>query len=76
MCPSHIPLVQYFQHAMGQQDERRSAARKNDYIRQLTEARTERLAAEEAAKAAAKAAKAAAKAKPTKAAASSEVEKP
>lgn len=71
VCPSHIPLVQYFQHAMGQQDERRSAARKNDYIRQLTEARAERLAAEEAAKAAAKAAKAAAKAKP-----SSEVEKP
>lgn len=76
VCPSHIPLVQYFQHALGQQDERRSAARKNDYIRQLTEARAERLAAEEAAKAAAKAAKAAAKAKPAKAAASSEVEKP
>ncbi|MCM2330595.1 MAG: electron transport complex subunit RsxC [Pseudomonas sagittaria] len=72
VCPSHIPLVQYFQHAMGQQDERRSAARKNDYIRQLTEARAARLAAEEAAKAAAKAAKA----KPAQVAASSEVEKP
>ncbi|SFQ03333.1 electron transport complex protein RnfC [Geopseudomonas sagittaria] len=76
VCPSHIPLVQYFQHAMGQQDERRSAARKNDYIRQLTEARAARLAAEEAAKAAVKAAKAAAKAKPAQTAASSEVEKP
>lgn len=57
VCPSHIPLVQYFQYAMGQQDERRSAARKSDYIKRLTEARAERLAQEEAAKAAARAAK-------------------
>ena len=64
VCPSHIPLVQYFQYAMGQQDERRSAARKSEQIKQLTEARAGRLAEEEAAKAAAKAAKAAAKSKP------------
>ena len=38
-------------------DERRSAARKNDYVKQLAEARAARLAEEEAAKAAAKAAK-------------------
>lgn len=57
VCPSHIPLVQYFQYAVGQQDERRSAARKNDYVKQLAEARAARLADEEAAKAAAKAAK-------------------
>ncbi|MBA4691802.1 MAG: electron transporter RnfC, partial [Pseudomonas sp.] len=49
--------VQYFQYAVGQQDERRSAARKNDYVKQLAEARAARLAEEEAAKAAAKAAK-------------------
>jgi electron transport complex protein RnfC len=58
VCPSHIPLVQYFQYAMGQQDERRNAARKSDYIKQLSEARAARLAAEEAARKAAKAAKA------------------
>ncbi|WP_028240798.1 electron transport complex subunit RsxC [Stutzerimonas azotifigens] len=57
VCPSHIPLVQYFQYAVGQQDERRSAARKNDYIKRLSEARAARLAEEEAARAAAKAAK-------------------
>lgn len=71
VCPSHIPLVHYFQYAMGKQDERRSAERKTDQIRRMTEARAARLAAEEAAKAAAKAAKAAAKAKPAK---TSEVE--
>lgn len=59
VCPSHIPLVQYFQYAKGQQDERRSAARKSEYIKQLTEARAARLAEEEAAKAKAKAEKAA-----------------
>ncbi|EMD98893.1 electron transport complex subunit RsxC [Pseudomonas stutzeri] len=70
VCPSHIPLVQYFQYAVGQQDERRSAARKNDYIKRLTEAREARLAEEEAARAAAKAAK---KRKTAAPAASSEV---
>jgi electron transport complex protein RnfC len=55
VCPSHIPLVQYFQYAMGQQDERREAARKNEQIKRLMEARNERLAEEAARKAAAKA---------------------
>jgi electron transport complex protein RnfC len=64
VCPSHIPLVQYFQYAMGRQDERRNAERKTAQIKQQTEARAARLAEEEAAKAAAKAAKAAAKSKP------------
>ena len=64
VCPSHIPLVQYFQYAMGRQDERRSAERKTAQIKQQTEARAARLAREEAAKAAAKAAKAAAKSQP------------
>lgn len=68
VCPSHIPLVQYFQYAMGRQDERRNAERKTDHIKRLTEARAARLAEEEAAKTAAKAAKAA-KAKPAKPAA-------
>jgi len=62
VCPSHIPLVHYFQYAKGQQDERRVAARKTDHIKRQTEARAARLAEEEAAKAAAKAAKEAAKA--------------
>jgi len=62
VCPSHIPLVQYFQYAKGKQDERRVAARKNDHIKRQTDARAARMAEEEAAKAAAKAAKEAAKA--------------
>ncbi|MFC3608337.1 electron transport complex subunit RsxC [Stutzerimonas tarimensis] len=57
VCPSHIPLVQYFQYASGQLDERRAAARKTEHIKQMSEARAARLAEEEAAKAAAKAAK-------------------
>lgn len=58
VCPSHIPLVQFFQYGMGQQDERREATRKSDYIKQATEARAQRTASEEAARKAAKAAKA------------------
>jgi electron transport complex protein RnfC len=57
VCPSHIPLVQYFQYAMGEQDARKNAARKNDYTRMLMDARNARLEKEVAAKAAAKAAK-------------------
>lgn len=57
VCPSHIPLVHYFQYAMGEQDSRNKAARKNDYTKELTAARTARLEKEAAAKAAAKAAK-------------------
>lgn len=64
VCPAHIPLVHYFQYAKGKQDERRTTERKNSYIKQQTEARAARVAAEEAAKAAAKAAKKAATAKP------------
>lgn len=57
VCPSHIPLVHYFQYAMGEQDARRSAEKKNDYTRQLMEQRQLRLEQEEAARAAAKAKK-------------------
>jgi electron transport complex protein RnfC len=57
VCPSHIPLVQFFQYGMGQQDERRQAARKSDHVRQASEARALRIAAEEAARKAAKAAR-------------------
>ena len=57
VCPSHIPLVQYFQYAVGEKDARRKVAQKNDYTRQLTEARNARLEKEAAQKAAAKAAK-------------------
>ena len=54
VCPSHIPLVQYFQYAMGKHDEQRNAARKNDFIKQATDARAQRLAEEAALKAAKK----------------------
>jgi electron transport complex protein RnfC len=57
VCPSHIPLVQYFQYAMGEQASRKQTARKNDYIKQLTDARAARLAEEAAAKEAARLAK-------------------
>lgn len=57
VCPSHIPLVHYFQYALGEQDARRSAEKKNDYTRQLMEQRQLRLEQEEAARAAAKAKK-------------------
>ena len=57
VCPSHIPLVQYFQYAMGRQQEQRASARKSEQIKRLSESRAARLAEEEAARAAAKAAK-------------------
>src|SRR3990167_4501987 len=57
VCPSHIPLVHYFQYAMGEQDARRNAEKKNDYTRQLMEQRQLRVEQEEAARAAAKAKK-------------------
>ncbi|MCE2029667.1 electron transport complex subunit RsxC [Sessilibacter corallicola] len=63
VCPSHIPLVQYFQYGKGQQDAKRTAAKKMDYTVQLSLAKQQRVDAEKAAKAAAKAAK---KAKKTK----------
>src|SRR3990167_5645167 len=57
VCPSYIPLVHYFQYAMGEQDARRNAEKKNDYTRQLMEQRQLRVEQEEAARAAAKAKK-------------------
>lgn len=57
VCPSHIPLVQYFQYAMGEQDARASAQKKADHTKQLMEARSTRVAREEAAREAAKAAR-------------------
>lgn len=61
VCPSHIPLVQYFQYAKGQQAIKRTAAKKMEYTVQLSLAKQQRIEAEKAAKAAEKAAKKAAK---------------
>lgn len=55
VCPSHIPLVQYFQYAMGEQEARKNAQRKTDLHRELMDGRNERIAREEAARNAAKA---------------------
>ncbi len=55
VCPSHIPLVQCFQYALGEKDERRQAERKTERIKQMMEARRARLDAEEAARLAAQA---------------------
>ena len=55
VCPSHIPLVQYFQYAMGEKNERRQAERKTERIKQMMEARRARLDTEEAARLAAQA---------------------
>jgi len=55
VCPSHIPLVQYFQYAIGEQEERKSAKRKTELHRELMDSRNERIAKEEAAREAAKA---------------------
>jgi Na+-translocating ferredoxin:NAD+ oxidoreductase subunit C len=57
VCPSHIPLTQYFQYAQGEQDARKVAAKKNDYTLKLTQARQERQEREAAERAAAKASK-------------------
>lgn len=57
VCPSHIPLVQYFQYAMGEQDARAGAQKKSEQIKQLMEARNARVSKEEAAREAAKAAR-------------------
>ena len=54
VCPSHIPLVQYFQYAIGIQDSRKVVAKRNDQIKQLMQARSTRLEAEQAARQAAK----------------------
>ncbi|MDO6683701.1 MULTISPECIES: electron transport complex subunit RsxC [unclassified Oceanobacter] len=71
VCPSHIPLVQYFEYAKGELAESRASQQKLSYTQELMAARKERLEREAAAKEAAKQAKKAkAKAKkPRKAAA-------
>lgn len=45
VCPSHIPLVQYFNHAKGEIRAQHDNERKNDYTKQLAEARKQRLEA-------------------------------
>lgn len=59
VCPSHIPLVHYFQYAKGEQAQQHSTAKRNDFTRELSEAKRIRKEKEAEAKAAAKAAKAA-----------------
>ena len=43
VCPSRIPLVQYFNHARGELAARDRSKLKNDAIRELVEARNERM---------------------------------
>ncbi|WP_317933259.1 electron transport complex subunit RsxC [Halioxenophilus sp. WMMB6] len=57
VCPSHIPLVHYFQYAKGEQSAQKATAKRSDYTRELSDAKRERKEKEAAAKAAAKAAK-------------------
>jgi electron transport complex protein RnfC len=59
VCPSHIPLVHYFQYAKDKVNEQKLAQKHMDYIRDLSESRRIRLEKHAAEKAAAKAAKAA-----------------
>ena len=66
VCPSHIPLVQYFQYAKGKQGIQAAAAKKMEYTVGLSVAKQERVEAEKAAKKAEKEAKKAAKAKAAK----------
>ncbi|MBL4832582.1 MAG: electron transport complex subunit RsxC [Pseudomonas sp.] len=66
VCPSHIPLVQYFEYAKGELKDRRAETEKNALTQRLTQARTERVEAEKAAKLAAKKAKEAKKKKAAK----------
>lgn len=54
VCPSHIPLVQYFEYAKGELAQRRDGEQKLSYTQRLTQARTERMEREAAAKAAKK----------------------
>ena len=57
VCPSHIPLVQYFEYAKGELRERRNNESKQEYTKRLMDQRNERVEREKAAKAAAKKAK-------------------
>lgn len=43
VCPSHIPLVQYFNHAKGAARQQHISKQKQEEIKQLTAARSERL---------------------------------
>jgi len=43
VCPSHIPLVQYFNYAKGMLSAQAREERKNDRVKTLAEARTVRL---------------------------------
>lgn len=61
VCPSHIPLVNYFEYARGELKQRKLSAQKLSYTQQLTAARNERMEKEAELKRAAKAAKAAKK---------------
>lgn len=61
VCPSHIPLVHYFQYAKGELSLRSLEQRKLEYTRDLSASKEQRLIREAAIKAAEKAAKAAAK---------------
>lgn len=54
VCPSHIPLVQYFEYAKGELYARSADQRKMEYTVRLTNERNERLEREAAAKQAAK----------------------
>jgi electron transport complex protein RnfC len=70
VCPSHIPLVQYFEYAKGELAERRTSQQKMTYTQELMAARTARVKAEAEAKMAAKKAKKQRTAKPANAEAS------
>lgn len=58
VCPSRISLVQQFMHSRGQINSQRNLSKKMTFVKQLAEAKTERLSKELAAKKAAKEAKA------------------
>lgn len=51
VCPAHIPLVHYFNHAKGELNTQRIQAKRNEEIKQLAEKRRQRLEAEAKAKA-------------------------
>lgn len=63
VCPSKIPLVQYFNFAKGELQDRRTTKVKTDKTRQWAQARTQRLQREAEERAALKAQRAAAKKK-------------
>jgi Na+-translocating ferredoxin:NAD+ oxidoreductase subunit C len=75
VCPSHIPLVQYFEYAKGELADRRSSKQKQEYTKGLIESRKARVEEERLAKEAARAAKEAAKAAKAAAKAARDAEK-